>query len=209
MGQLGDVLRFSAQDVAAQGYDNDTGWGLMNIAGALAAPEPVNDPIEPNDDIVFVDGRAFTKPDAVRWGGVGTATLSATSDQVEDPADVYRIRLKPRSRSRISLTTSFGQAQVRVFDRTAKTIYRSRGRVCAPSTTGCVLNYRGRKSPLAYVVVDGGRQPVAQRELHAAFQAPQVAPRRRCGVRPVRGEPARFRPGRRADRRRHRCRALG
>ncbi len=125
VGQLGDVLRFSARDVAAQGYDNDTGWGLMDIAAALAAPEPVNDPIEPNDDIFFVDGRAFSKPDRVRWSGTGTAKIVATSDQVEDPTDVYRIRLKPRSRSRISLKTTFGEAQVAVFNRTAKTVFRS------------------------------------------------------------------------------------
>lgn len=155
-GQLGDVLRFTARDLAAQGYDRDTGWGLMDIPAALAAPTPVNDPLEPNDDIAFVDGRVFGRADKVRWSGSGIARLSASSDQVEDPVDVYRFRLKPRSRSRISLSTSVGQAEVAVFDRTAKTVFARRGSVCSPSATGCVVNYRGRRKPFGYVAVRAG-----------------------------------------------------
>ena len=155
-GQLGDVLRYSSRDVAAEGYDRDTGWGLMNIPAALAAPTPPNDPIEPNDDIAFIDGRVFSKPDPVRWNGAGSASLSASSDQIEDPVDVYRIRLKPRSRSRISLRTTVGQAQVAVFDASAKTVSGKRGRVCNPSRSGCVLRYGGPRKPLAYVAVAAG-----------------------------------------------------
>jgi hypothetical protein len=41
--QVGDALRDSARDVGARGYDARTGWGLVNVDAALAAPAPFDD----------------------------------------------------------------------------------------------------------------------------------------------------------------------
>jgi hypothetical protein len=51
---------------------------------------------------VWVDGRAFNRPDRLVFSGRRTARRLAMLDAFEDPADVYRIRLRPRSRVRIS-----------------------------------------------------------------------------------------------------------
>jgi len=65
------------------------------------APMP-RDPSEPNDDMVWVDGRAFGRPDGLLFRGGRAVRITALLDVFEDPADVYRIRLKPHSRKRIT-----------------------------------------------------------------------------------------------------------
>src|SRR5438270_101325 len=47
--QLFELMRRSATDIGAHGFDNATGWGLLNIPAALAFPAPRRDPQEPND----------------------------------------------------------------------------------------------------------------------------------------------------------------
>ena len=43
-------------------------------------------------------------------------------DTYEDPADVYRIRLPPRARLRVSVVQRFGDADVAAFTRSARSI---------------------------------------------------------------------------------------
>jgi len=91
--QLADVLRAGAHDIGAPGFDIATGFGLVSIPGALAAPTPPNDPEEPNDDIdqikprtLFPDGQpALTTP------ARPAARIAAALDSAEDPRDLYRI----------------------------------------------------------------------------------------------------------------------
>ena len=70
-GQLADVLRRSARDVGARGYDPASGFGLIQMAAALAEPTPERDVLEPNDGISFIDGSVFDKPDPYIWRGAG------------------------------------------------------------------------------------------------------------------------------------------
>ena len=93
VGQLSDLLRFSAHDLAQPGYDERTGYGVLDIPAALAAPLPARDPQEPNDDISHVvAGGVFTaaKP-------LVSARFTAGLDETEDPRDVYRVSLAARS----------------------------------------------------------------------------------------------------------------
>jgi Subtilase family len=100
--QVNQVVRLSAVDRDQPGWQPDTGFGVLSVAGALAYDAPPPDPAEPNDDIVWVDGRAFGRADRPIYRGGRARRLGATIDVFEDPADVYRIRLRPRSRVRIS-----------------------------------------------------------------------------------------------------------
>ncbi|MGH2840790.1 MAG: S8 family peptidase, partial [Solirubrobacteraceae bacterium] len=70
-GQLADILRRSARDLPPAGYDTGTGFGLVKMGPALAAPTPARDVLEPNDAIFFVDGTVFAKPDPFVWKGKG------------------------------------------------------------------------------------------------------------------------------------------
>jgi hypothetical protein len=100
--QVNQAVRLSAADLGRAGWEPDTGFGLLSVPAALAITPPPPDPAEPNDDIVWVDGRAFSKPDRLIFRGGRGARLTAMLDAFEDPADVYRIRLRPHSRERIT-----------------------------------------------------------------------------------------------------------
>ena len=100
--QVNQAVRLSAVDHDQPGWQPDTGFGVLNVGAALQYAPPPPDPAEPNDDIVWVDGRAFDRPDPLLFKGGRAGRLGATIDVFEDPADVYRIRLRPRSRVKIS-----------------------------------------------------------------------------------------------------------
>ena len=109
--QLFEIMRRSAVDIDAPGHDDASGFGLLNVAAALQYPAPARDPLEPNDDVDFV------QPDGASFNGHGPLTtlsrrrgaLTARLDRLEDPGDVYRIlapragrryaRLRPRRRT--------------------------------------------------------------------------------------------------------------
>jgi hypothetical protein len=136
-GQLADALRRSARDVPPAGYDRNTGFGLVNLGAALALPAPVPDVLEPNDGISFVNGDWFAKPDPYVWRGSGERTLGGTADRVEDPYDVYRIRLPRHSSARIRVRPAFGDPDLFVFRSSAASISEDRHIVA-----------RSRKGPL-------------------------------------------------------------
>ena len=50
-GQVAEILRRSATDIAPAGRDQSSGFGMLNVAAALALPAPTRDPFEPNDDV--------------------------------------------------------------------------------------------------------------------------------------------------------------
>jgi Subtilase family len=100
--QVNQAVRLSAQDVGRNGWEPDTGFGVLSVGSALSIAPMPRDPAEPNDDIVWVDGRAFAKPDRLLFKGGRAVRITAILDAFEDPADVYRIRLRPHSRKRIS-----------------------------------------------------------------------------------------------------------
>jgi subtilisin family serine protease len=92
-GQIFQLVLESAHDVGSPGWDSASGFGVVNIPAALAAPPPAVDPQEPNDDIdqikpggLFADGRpplTTTSKPSIRVAG--------RIDQVNDPRDLYRI----------------------------------------------------------------------------------------------------------------------
>jgi hypothetical protein len=104
--QVAQAVRLGAIDIGRPGWQPDTGFGLLSVARSLTVQAPPRDPSEPNDDIVWVDGRAFETPDRLLYGGRGRARLFALLDVFEDPADVYRIRVRGHRRVRITADPS-------------------------------------------------------------------------------------------------------
>jgi hypothetical protein len=127
-GQIVDVMRDSARDVGAHGWDRATGFGIVNIPSALAAPVPAIDPQEPNDDIFAVKPRGLTTAGHTPLTGPGSpsATVAATIQASEDPDDVYRLWLPPRGSVRVT-TQGSGDVNVAVWGGRTTTIYE-RGR---------------------------------------------------------------------------------
>ena len=106
--QAAQTVRLSARDLGRKGFDNSTGFGLLDVGAALTKSPPPRDPLEPNDDIVWVDGRAFGKAAPAVFRGRRTARLVGLVDVYEDPADVYRVRVRPQARVRVIARPVFG-----------------------------------------------------------------------------------------------------
>jgi hypothetical protein len=121
--QLFDLMRWSATDIDAQGFDESTGWGLLNVPAALAKAAPPIDPDEPNDDVYqVVAGKLFKNAEPpLTSPGHGRATLSARLDLTEDPEDVYRIWVPAHRRIAVRVTVS-ADADVELWNATTPTV---------------------------------------------------------------------------------------
>jgi hypothetical protein len=146
-GQVAQILRSSATDIGPPGRDPTSGYGLLNLPAALAAPTPLRDANEPNDDASQVvpgrDGYHST-PALLRRNA--TIRVAGTVDRFEDPRDVYRVWV-PKGRkltasvvgdSSTALVLARGTAQTvspapASFDRLARGVQ---------TTTGASLGYR-------------------------------------------------------------------
>ena len=93
VSQLADVLRESAREIGPPGFDNASGWGIVNIPASLAAPAPPTDPEEPNDDVAQVKpGKLFALGEPpLTTTAKPSNRISATINVSEDPDDLYRI----------------------------------------------------------------------------------------------------------------------
>jgi subtilase family protein len=121
--QLFDLMRWSATDIGAQGFDDDTGWGLLNVPAALSDEAPPVDPQEPNDDVnEVVAGKLFRNAEpSLTSPGRGRAALSARLDETEDPEDVYRVWVPAHRRIAIHVTVS-ADADVELWNATTATV---------------------------------------------------------------------------------------
>lgn len=164
--QAAAVLRASAQDLGTPGWDQQTGWGLLQIGRAMAVPTPAADVLEPNDDPAFTKASnkgTFGKR-TVWAGGRKAAHLVALGDSADDPIDAYRIKVPAQSRVKITLKASEGLTDLFAFDQSVATFS---GRPLDASvregtaTDTITLRNSGRTSRIGFVVVnttaDGAR----------------------------------------------------
>jgi subtilase family protein len=121
--QLFDLMRWSATDIDSPGFDEDTGWGLLNVPAALSARAPAVDPDEPNEDVFqVVAGKLFrTAAAPLTSPGDGRATLNARLDVTEDPEDVYRVWVPAQRRVVLRVTVS-DDADVELWDATTPSV---------------------------------------------------------------------------------------
>ena len=161
--QAAQVVRLSARDVGAKGYDSDTGFGVLDVGAALQKPAPPRDPLEPNDDMTFVDGRSFGKPSPPVFKGRKRVRFTALVDAYEDPADVYRVKVRPHSRVRVTAKPTFGNPILAGFKPATKSLRGRRtgtSRHSGTHTERITLRNRSRRTRTFYVAVGvqrGGR----------------------------------------------------
>jgi subtilase family protein len=124
--QVAQVIRLGARDVGRRGYESDTGFGVLSLAGALARTPPVADPLEPNDSFRFVNGKAFSKPATPIFFGRKPVTLTALTDAYEDPTDIYRVKIPAHKRIRLTITPAFGDPDLYLYDRHATRFSQTR-----------------------------------------------------------------------------------
>ena len=147
--QLANVVKLSAIDLDEDGWDPNTGYGLVQVGNALRVRAPRNDPHEPNEDIFWVNGDVFRHPDPRIYDGhPRRGRVRARVDQFEDPADVYRVRFPGHSRTRIRVNPSYGDTDVAVYRGSAdSTAARPVGlsQRAGGATERLVIENRGRR----------------------------------------------------------------
>ncbi len=127
-GQAADLLRHTAIDIGAKGWDQNTGYGLINLERSLTAAVPKGDPLEPNDSIAEIDGTVFQGADDPVWSGGARKRIPASVDSVEDPIDVYRVRIPARTRWKVLVTprTRTGDPDLEVYRGAATSLSQGR-----------------------------------------------------------------------------------
>jgi hypothetical protein len=116
VGQLAGVLHESATDIGPAGFDNASGYGLLNIPAALLAPAPPIDPDEPNDDIEQVKPLQLFHlgQPALTTKRSPASRIAATIDKADDPRDIYRIWVPARQTVRVKVSP-VGKAAARIW----------------------------------------------------------------------------------------------
>jgi Subtilase family len=100
--QVAEILRESARDVGTPGYDNATGYGILDVEAALNWPTPQDDMPEPNDTI----GTATVATTRVKPAG----TVAGRVETHEDPLDVLRVWLPAKRQVALKVKSPDGVA---------------------------------------------------------------------------------------------------
>ena len=147
--QLFELMRRSSTDIAKPGFDNASGYGLLNIPNALSIKTPSRDPQEPNErpdeiepNALFANGTMpLTQP------GRTSGSVTARVDRSEDPVDLYRVWAPAGMmlRARVS-----GSVTVRLLPRSR---VAEKARPLAVGKRG-VASYRNRGKRGVYVYVE-------------------------------------------------------
>jgi Subtilase family len=166
--QVAEVLRRTARDLSTPGFDRRTGFGLLDLPAALAAPAPPVDPLEPNDDVDQVTAGRFGRAQvAVNGTKGGNATLTASVDSAEDPHDVYRV-VVPSGRRVVVTVAADGNARAALWGRAASSVKSGRSQRLAfsnrPGTNGEQVAWTNRRAGAMTVFLDvspgaGGQRP--------------------------------------------------
>jgi len=140
--QLYELLRSTARDVGDPGFDPATGFGILNIPAALAAPAPARDPLEPNDDIDQVKpGALFPEGEpAITTPAKPSIRIAGSLDANDDSRDLYRIWVPANRVVRVSVAASVAAA----------------GRIWGPQTTSIDEGPAARRRDLRGTQMRGG-----------------------------------------------------
>ncbi|MDA0179922.1 S8 family serine peptidase [Solirubrobacter phytolaccae] len=139
------AVRLTARDIVSPdgqdrpGWDPLTGFGVLNIDAALTVAAdklPIQDPYEPNDNLVWVDGTAFGKPSTPIWQGGKSVQVDALLDKQEDPVDVYRIVIGGKKSATVKVIPRFGDPSLEVFTTEAVSVNDLDGRVAKSRKSG-------------------------------------------------------------------------
>ena len=157
--QVAQVVRLGARDVGAAGWDADTGFGVLTLAGALARTAPQNDLGEPNDEFELVNGRAF--------GAAGAAFLQRGAPEPDGRARPLRGPGRPvpgpdpraHARAHRRVAPTFGDPDLYLYDRRATRFSQARYVIARSARRGAgraealLVGNRSPRARTAYVAV--------------------------------------------------------
>jgi subtilisin family serine protease len=174
--QLFEIMRRSARDIGAPGWDLESGYGVLDIPSALSRTPPVRDPFEPNDDADQIEpGRMFTSGmPSLTTAKRGAAAVTARVDRREDPHDFYRV-LVPAGR-RLGAHTS-GPVDLRIYRRAPRPLRKAAVATSARAGSAdeqASYTNTGARPVYVYVEVRPGKQVIsAQYSLRVTTTVPR------------------------------------
>jgi Subtilase family len=141
--QVFEVMRRSGRDLGAPGFDNDTGFGMLDVPAALGHPAPIRDPFEPNEDVDLVKrNKLFAEP-MPAVSGVLRARLTVG----EDSNDVYRVRV-PAKRTVVVTLSGDADVDVELWRPWTKTVHEASSSLAAvgarPGRRAETVRFRNR-----------------------------------------------------------------
>ncbi len=154
--QVAAVLRGSSRDLDAPGWDQRSGYGLVQVGPAMNTPAPAPDALEPNDFPAYVSSKGTFKKKVI-WSGGKSSTLTATADSADDYVDAYRVKVPPRTTVKATLKPASGLVNLFGFDQSVRSFT---GKPIDSSTKGALktdtirLRNSSSKSRIAFVVVN-------------------------------------------------------
>lgn len=159
--QIGRILTSSATDLGDPGRDPDYGEGSLNIEAALTVTAPLPDPLEPNNDIEWLNGSLLPKESAYLWkpSNGKRRSISATLSRSKDAADVYRVKIARRSKILITTAQLESDVELQVFKPGLKSILKPGKNLIVRSdrprtkTEGVRVRNLKRKPQFVYVSV--------------------------------------------------------
>jgi hypothetical protein len=151
--QVFEVMRRSGRDLGLPGFDNDTGFGMLDVPAALAYPAPVPDPLEPNEDVHQIKkNKLFAEPMPALFG-----TLRARLTAGEDPNDVYRVRV-PAKRTVVVTLRPDADADLELWRPWTRSVHEPSGNLAAVSarsgTRAETVRFRNRSPSTVTVFVN-------------------------------------------------------
>ena len=154
-GQVAEVLRRSARDIDQPGRDPAAGFGMLNLAAAIAAATPIRDPFEPNDDVEEVapnGDRNLLRTASLTTKAKQRARIVGRVDTYEDPRDVFRVWLPARRNVTFQVTGTTDE-DLSLHRATASTVagrFAGTGRLAQAAA-------KGRNEKLVYRNTGAGR----------------------------------------------------
>ena len=126
--QLFEVMRASAQDVSSPGYDAFSGFGRLDIPGALTVAPPATRPAgaERRRHATSSPRASCAGPRApLTAAGRKSGAVNARLDFGEDPRDVYRVWIPGRRAASIALQPSGGDVDLAAWGPRTKSVLES------------------------------------------------------------------------------------
>ncbi len=159
-GQLYDIMRLSAvKDLYGAGRDDDSGFGLLDVAAGAAAPAPAKDATELDDDVFWLKQNPKRHPRQLTRKRL--LRLKSAVAAGKDPQDVVPVYVRRGE----TLTASVSSGKNGLLDVgiwSAKTgsfdISKSRTTYLLADASGVtnspVVRYRSKRSSTLYVSVE-------------------------------------------------------
>jgi hypothetical protein len=139
--QIFNLIRYSARDVWDEGYDVDTGFGVLDLPAALNQLPPIRDPQEPNEDVhhVKANGLFSNATPALTTPTKRSNRVIALLDITEDPLDVYRAYIPGKGTLSLKLTPT-DDVDLQVYAPGVKTVYGTKGLVATSEKAGTAVD---------------------------------------------------------------------